>query len=322
MSVYGQGKDFEIIRCQSNEEWLQQRTRGIGGSDVAAIMGISKYKSAYALYMEKVGLLQPEDISDKPAVHWGCVLEPIVGEEYKKNHPNREVRRVNAICKSIKRPWAQASLDYEVLDEQLGWGVLEIKTAGLNRAKDWEDGIPLYYQTQIIHYLSVLNRPFADVAVLIGGQDYREYRYMRDMEDEKALVEDVDNFWHQNIEAGVVPQVTNTDSDTQAVLAAGTPSTGEITDYAGDMTPFERFLQAKAAYEQADAYYKLTKNEVKKLIGDAKGVNTPLGKFTWVRGSSAKFDMKAFSVEHADLKDKYMTEYMRDGGIRVTVKKG
>ena len=74
MSVYGQGKDFEIIRCRNNEEWLQQRTHGIGGSDVAAIMGISKYKSAYALYMEKVGLLQPEDISEKPAVHWGLSL--------------------------------------------------------------------------------------------------------------------------------------------------------------------------------------------------------------------------------------------------------
>lgn len=85
----GENKDFTLIRCHDNAEWLQQRTHGIGGSDVAAIMGISKYKSAYALYMEKVGLLQPEDISDKPAVHWGCVLEPIVGEEYKKNHPPR-----------------------------------------------------------------------------------------------------------------------------------------------------------------------------------------------------------------------------------------
>lgn len=318
----GENKDFTLIRCHDNAEWLQQRTHGIGGSDVAAIMGISKYKSAYALYMEKVGLLQPEDISDKPAVHWGCVLEPIVGEEYKKNHPKREVRRVNAICKSIKRPWAQASLDYEVKDEELGWGVLEIKTAGLNRAKDWEDGIPLYYQTQIIHYLSVLNRPFADVAVLIGGQDYREFRYMRDIEDEKALVKDVDNFWHQNVEAGVVPDIDATYADAQAVLAAGTPSTGEIIDYTDDITPFERFMQAKAAKDRADEYYKLTGNKVKKLIGDSKGVNTPLGKFTWVRGTSSKFDMKAFSTEHADLKDKYMTEYKRDGGIRVTVQKG
>ena len=106
------------------------------------------------------------------------------------------------------------------------------------------------------------------------------------------------------------------------MLAAGTPSTGEIVDYADDITPFERFLQAKAAKDKADEYYKLTGNAVKKLIGDAKGVNTSLGKFTWVRGTSTKFDMKAFSAEHADLKDKYMTEYKRDGGIRVTVQKG
>ena len=81
-------------------------------------------------------------------------------------------------------------------------------------------------------------------------------------------------------------------------------------------------MQAKAAKDRADEYYKLTGNKVKKLIGDSKGVNTPLGKFTWVRGNSTKFDMKAFSAEHADLKDKYMTEYKRDGGLRVTVQKG
>ena len=314
----GENKDFTLIRCHDNAEWLQQRTHGIGGSDVAAIMGISKYKSAYALYMEKVGLLQPEDISDKPAVHWGCVLEPIVGEEYKKNHPKREVRRVNAICKSIKRPWAQASLDYEVKDEELGWGVLEIKTAGLNRAKDWEDGIPLYYQTQIIHYLSVLNRPFADVAVLIGGQDYREYRYMRDIPYEQKLTRAVDDFYHNSIVGGEVPPITDKASDTFSVLNANEPHTDEVVDYTDDLDPFKRYLQAREEKDRAEQAYKQAGNEIRKIIGDARGVNTELGRFTWTRSECKRFDMKRFTSEHEQLKEQYMTKYTRDGGIRVS----
>lgn len=318
MAIEGENKLFTLIRCDGNNDWLEQRTHGIGGSDVAAIMGISKYKSAYALYMEKVGKAAAEDISDKPAVHWGCVLEPIVGEEYKKNHPGREVRRVNAICRSIERPWAQASLDYEVKDEKLGWGVLEIKTAGLMRAADWENGIPDYYQTQIAHYLSITGRPFADVAVLIGGQDYREYRYMRDIPYERKLMRAVDDFYHNSIEGGEVPPITDKASDAFTVLNANEPHTSEMVDYSDDLAPFKTLLQAREEKDKAEKAYKQAGNEIRKIIGDAKGVNTELGRFTWIRMKVKKFDMKRFSEEHKELKEQYTEEATRDGGIRVS----
>ena len=119
--IDGENKYFTTIRCKDNEAWLKQRARGIGGSDTAAILGTSKYRSAYTVYMEKIGKVKPADLSDKQAVQWGNILEPIVGEEYKRRHPKREVRRVNAVLRSVERPWAQASLDYEVKDEELGW---------------------------------------------------------------------------------------------------------------------------------------------------------------------------------------------------------
>lgn len=316
--IKGEGKYFELIRCKNNAEWLEQRRLGIGGSDVSAIMGMSKYKSAYALWAEKVGLAKMADISDKPAVYWGTVLEPVVGAEYEKHHPEREVRRVNAVCKSIKRPWAQASLDYEVKDEKLGWGVLEIKTAGLMRAKDWENGIPLYYQTQIAHYLSVLNRPFADVAVLIGGQDYREFRYMRDKEDEKALVKAVDTFWHDYVEASMQPPISSTPEDALTVLEVHAEHDDDIPEWTGSDSDFRLFLSAKAEKERAEEAYKQAANNVKAHIGDHKGLNTPFGKFTWVRSESQRFDAKAFDKAYPDLRTQYMTTYKRDGGIRYT----
>ena len=316
--IDGENKYFTTIRCKDNEAWLKQRTRGIGGSDTAAILGTSKYRSAYTVYMEKIGKVKPADLSDKQAVQWGNILEPIVGEEYKRRHPKREVRRVNAVLRSIERPWAQASLDYEVKDEELGWGVLEIKTAGLMRAPDWENGIPDYYVTQIAHYLSITKREFADVAVLIGGQEYREYRYMRDIPYEQKLVRAVDDFYNINIKGEEVPPITDKASDTFTVLNANEPHTGEVVDYTDDLDPFRRYLQAREEKDKAEQAYKQAGNEIRKIIGDARGVKTALGRFTWTRSECKRFDMKRFTSEHEQLKEQYMTKYTRDGGIRVS----
>lgn len=321
MAVKGEGELFEVIRCNDNAGWLKQRARGIGGSDVAAIMGISKYKSAYTLYMEKVGKIKPADLSDNQAVQWGTTLEPIVGEEYKKNHPNREVRRVNAVLRSIKRPWAQASLDYEVKDEKLGWGVLEIKTAGVFSALDWEDGIPAYYKTQIAHYLSITERPFADVAVLIGGQEYREYRYTRDVIFEEKLNQAVDDFYMRYIKGEEVPPITSKESDIASVLKANEPHADDIIEYKDDITPFQALVSARDRRDKATEDYKQAANEIRKIIGDKKGVHTPLGKFTWIRMHAKKFDMKRFTEEHKELKEQYTEETVRDGGIRITLDK-
>lgn len=316
--IDGENKYFTTIRCKDNEAWLKQRTRGIGGSDTAAILGTSKYRSAYTVYMEKIGKVKPADLSDKQAVQWGNILEPIVGEEYKRRHPKREVRRVNAVLRSIERPWAQASLDYEVKDEELGWGVLEIKTAGLMRAADWGNGIPDYYVTQIAHYLSITKREFADVAVLIGGQEYREYRYMRDIPYEQKLVRAVDDFYHNSIVGGEVPPITDKASDAQTVLNANEPHSDEIEHYTDDLDPFKRYLQAREEKDKAEQAYKQAGNEIRKIIGDAKGVKTALGRFTWIRSECKRFDMKRFSDEQKQLKAQYMTKYTRDGGIRVS----
>lgn len=318
--IDGENKYFTTIRCKDNEAWLKQRARGIGGSDTAAILGTSKYRSAYTVYMEKIGKVKPADLSGKQAVQWGNILEPIVGEEYKRRHPKREVRRVNAVLRSIERPWAQASLDYEVKDEELGWGVLEIKTAGLMRTADWENGIPDYYVTQIAHYLSITKREYADVAVLIGGQDYREYRYMRDIPYEQKLIRAVDDFYHNSIVGGEVPPITDKASDAFTVLDASEPHSDEIEHYTDDLDPFKRFLQAREEKDKAEQAYKQAGNEIRKIIGDAKGVNTELGRFTWTRSECKRFDMKRFTSEHEQLKEQYMTKYMRDGGIRVSEK--
>lgn len=283
MSVAGEDKYFKLIRVPDGdrEKWLDQRRKGIGGSDVAAIMGFSEYRGPYEVWAEKKGYQEAADLSEVESVQWGNILEPVVGRHYAELHPDRKVRRLNAVCQSIDRPWAQASLDYEVRDPELGWGILEIKTASLYKESDWAEGVPLYYQTQITHYMSVTGRQFADVAVLIGGQRYREFRIMR-TEDDIALVNrEVDDFW-TFVEKNIEPPIGEVGAELKALAKQhGTP--GEMREC--EETPKEAldWKNASDMLDKADERKQAAANALCQLIGDDRGLITPDGKFTWSR---------------------------------------
>ena len=318
MAIFGEGKHFILTRCDTNEDWLKQRTLGVGGSDVAAILGLSPWKSPAQIWLEKTGRVEAEDLSDKPYVEFGNIMEPIVGDWYAKRHPDRTVRRVNAICQSIERPWAQASLDYEVKDPELGWGVLEIKTA--RSAKDWQDGVPLYYLTQVTHYMQVTNREFADVAVFFRDTcEFDEYRVIYDPTDGDVVLEAVDTFWRDYVGRNIMPELVGTASEIASLTKYyGTPESDFRT------TNDQEAIEAISAYQTASQAEKSAKEDKTKaaavlagLIGDAKGLVTDVARVTWVRSNTTRFDAKRFAKDHPDLYEQYKISYTRNQGIRI-----
>lgn len=316
--ISGEGKFFTLTSFDGTcdevrEQWLERRRDGIGGSDVAAIMGLSPYSSPYKVFAEKV-LGVSDDISDVPAVYWGNRLEALIGEEYQTNHPDRMVRRVNGIASSIGRPWAQASLDFEVKDPDLGWGVLEIKTAGDRRQHDWDGGVPVYYQTQVTHYLSVTGRAFADVAVLIGGRDYREYRIMRDEDDIKAVEEAVDAFWRDHVLAQEPPEAGGIDG--KAVFESHSEAADGLLESESVPKEVLAWRAAKTRSDEADAALKEATAKLKELIGGNSGIKCPLGEVKWLRNERTSFDSKRFRKENEEMFARYATTKRVDGGLR------
>lgn len=290
--ISGEGSKFTLIRCEDNAGWLEQRKRGIGGSDVAAIMGLSPWKSPLEVWLEKTNRASAPDLSDKEAVAMGTELEGDVLEMYRRRHPKSRVQRVNAILVDNIRPWAQASLDGIVRDPELGWGVLEIKTG--SRESEWADGVPLHYLTQVTHYLSVTGYPFADVAALIGdyGLHYHEYRVMRDEDDLQSVVESVDEFWADCVEKDVMPPyVSALPSEGKALYEVYKHSDGEMdpNDAVRTEKLAELTLELAEKVQEATSQKIAASNELKRLVGEHKGIITPDHVITWVR--SEKRDM-------------------------------
>ena len=284
--IRGEGTLFTLTRCADNDGWLEARKHGIGGSDVAAVMGISPWKSPLEVWLEKTGRADAPDLSDKESVAMGTELESVVLDMYRRRHPDHAAQRVNAILTSTVRPWAQASLDGIVKDPELGWGVLEIKTG--SKESEWADGVPLHYLTQVTHYLSVTGYAFADVAALIGdfGLHYHEYRVMRDEEDLKAVVERVDEFWADYVEKDrMPPYVTALPSEGKALYELYKHSDGEMEPSDAEMTEWLATHVLEANEQEQEIKQRKTEwtNQLKRLVNEHKGIVTPDHVITWVR---------------------------------------
>lgn len=171
----------------------KDRCLGIGGSDMPIILGLSNYKTPYELFLEKIGDID-SDYKETQEQYWGNVLEDIIVNEFK--------RRNNV---EVEMPDTQIHPFHEYLRTNLDgfipeWNaVLEAKSSSAFMAQDWgadgSDVIPLSYLVQVAHYCIVTNAERAHIAVLIGGNDYREFKYERDKALEDRLIDAAKEFW-------------------------------------------------------------------------------------------------------------------------------
>lgn len=306
-----------------NKQWVEARKNGIGGSDVASIMGLNKYSSPLNVWLVKTGREESPDLSDNQAVEWGNRLEDVVADKFADEHPELQVRRRNATMVSIKRPWAFANIDRWVTDGKGNVGILEVKTVGMRRAADWDNGVPLYYLTQVMHYMSVTGYQYAWVAVLIGGQEFREYYIERDEQDIQAINDAVDTFWRDFVETDTAPALIGNDPEANALLSQHSdPSQEFVSMLDEDVSMLDELQEIKDQMDDLKHRKTLIENQIKDLIGDNKGIETETKRITWVRSTRSSFDKKAFDAAHPGITQDYMKTSITNGGIRISVKKG
>lgn len=200
----------------NRQEWLEERKKGIGGSDAATIIGQNPYKSNVDLWEEKTGRKEAEDISNKPFVLYGTKMEPILRESFKIKHPEYEVlHEENTIIKHPKYPFLFASLDGQLIDKETGeMGILEIKTSSILQSmqkEKWNEKIPDNYYCQVLHYLNVTGYSFVQLyAELTYSDDYQALKTFtikrEDVEEDIKLLEKKEiEFWQNYVEKDIRP---------------------------------------------------------------------------------------------------------------------
>jgi putative phage-type endonuclease len=212
------------------EAWLAARRKGIGASEIAAVLGISPWESPFSLYWRKVN---GWDYEPSAEMEWGTRLEDAIARKYEDAHPDLYVQK-SGLCVGHE-PWmlatpdrligiacrhpagaSTASMGYssgcsDCMNTGMGeppHGVLELKTA--HSADGWgepgTDDIPVYYRAQVLWQMLIADVPSGEVAVLIGGSQYREYLVRYDARDLDVMFEAGRRFMAR-IEAGDPPPI-------------------------------------------------------------------------------------------------------------------
>lgn len=158
-----------------SDPWHAARANGIGGSEIAAVMGLSPHESRFSLWHRKKGLIGPVEESEE--MYWGKEHEPAICRRFARNHPELDIQPSPTYAAG-GRPWQIANPDRLILDDQ--WRTVEIIEAKTSRdAEGWgTEGtaeIPVHYRTQCLWYMDVTGARRCHVAVLIAGSEYREY---------------------------------------------------------------------------------------------------------------------------------------------------
>lgn len=297
--------------------WLESRKKGIGGSDVAAILGLSKYKSPYQLWLDKTGRTEIEDTQSEPA-YWGNELENVVAKEFQK----RTGLKVQKFTKTIVHPdydFARANIDRAVINPEISGNVrlkkdggittdhiLECKTANQYLAKLWGDdveSVPDYYLTQCQWYMGITRTQKCSLAVLIGGQKFLTYQIAYDHELFMMLIEECGKFWHEHVLADVPPAPSTFDDVTHR-WSKHDPDTS-IDDYevTGMIEEYKELSQIK---NEADEGMKTLKTKIGTHIQDKEIVlNGDKRIATFKYQERTTIDSKALKTAHPELFEQF-----------------
>jgi putative phage-type endonuclease len=198
----------EPVAVEGAEE--VERSSGIGSSEIAAVLGLNPYMSAFDVWLTKTNRA-PADVDTAPK-YWGRRLQRVIVEEYEIRRKVNVVFMFDEPMRHPERSWQIASPDAIIPTEKV---IVEAKAPGLRQAPKYgpegTDEIPEEHLLQCHWQLSTLDYQEAAPAILLGGQDFRIYRVTRDRELEDAMLSAGYKFWFENVQADVPPEIKDTD---------------------------------------------------------------------------------------------------------------
>ena len=295
----------------SREDWLAERRKSLGGSDVGAILGLNRWRSPYSVWADKRGLLPDEP--ENEAMRTGRDLEPYVLQRFREAS-GLKTRRVNAIIRNSDFPHLHANVDSMVVGQSAG---VEAKTASALNTRLFRGAeFPGSYYAQCVTYLAVTEAVRWYLAVLIMGREFKIYQLTRIQSDTcpdwcessvyvpqdelDALAMQAARFW-QMVEAGTPPPVDGAQSTTEAldaIYSDDEDTEADLADLHDDVAALIAVQdRIKALKAVADGY----KNIIKDRMQTATRGASALATVTWRTQLRRTLDVKRLAADHPEI---------------------
>lgn len=280
----------------SREDWLAQRRKTIGGSDAAAIVGLSRYSTPYTIFMDKTGRLP--DKPDTEAMRLGRDLEDYVAKRWQEA-TGKKVRRLQAMLYNPMYPFAHADVDRMVIGEDAG---LECKTTSTLDVKQF-NGVefPEKYYAQCVHYLAVTGLKRWYLAVLVFGRGFFVFTLERDQLEIDALMTAEAEFWTENVAKDNPPPPDGSQATTDALQVIYAESQDEERDLFGRETMLDEYMQLKRQKRAIEDRVGEIENSLKEDLQEAERGRCGFYTISWKSQQRSTFQPKAFAQAYPNI---------------------
>ena len=321
----------------SEEDWLAYRRQGIGGSDAAAVLGISPFRTAVDLYYDKLNIASVvDDDGNWVAMKMGHLLEDLVAEIFARKTGFR-IYQVKKMFQHPHYPYMLADVDYFIDLPSGKTAILEIKTTNYNAKDNWwqngEEIVPPYYECQGRHYLAVMNMDEVWFCCLYGNnEDEVIIRHLaRDASYEEELIALEGFFWNDNVLARVPPPFTESgdliSASSKRHTGPADPNAPALELDAGLSAQLARYLALQEQKKSVEASVKTLEEEIKRLrsmiavkMGTSCEAHCELGGISYVitynpvrKPEVNKANLLRLKVQEPEIYQKFVTvsEYRR-----------
>lgn len=298
------------ISTENREAWKALRSKYIGGSDAAAVVGLNPFSSPYSLWAEKTGKVPPFEGNLTTDV--GTYLEEFVARKFAEIS-GKKVRRVNQSLINDRYPFAIANIDRDVVGEDSG---LECKSTSVLNTKRFKDGeFPTNYYCQCVHYLGVTEKARWYLAVLVGNKEFKIYQITRYADDPtpawcessvyvsgdeiSALMTSEMVFWYEHVQKDVPPALDGSTATSEAISSIYSEAKEEkITDLHAYESDLEAYMTYSNLIKDCERKRDEIANQIKAYLGDAASGLSHGYSVSFASQTRESFDSKAFMREH------------------------
>ena len=291
----------------NRDEWLKQRSKGLGGSDAGAVVGLNPYKSAYTLWAEKTGQIS-NVVEENEAIRLGNDLEDYVAKRFAEQE-NKKIKRSSYCYQSKEFPFMRANVDRLIVGEN---AALECKTANPFKDGDYSnDIIPPTYYCQCLHYMAVCGFDRMYLAVLVFQKGFYTYVIDRGNEaveaDIRALIKAESEFW-KLVEDGTAPDIDGSESTAQTLKQLHKDELKTVFDLTEYDEKLDEIQELKEQQKELKTRQKTLENELKEILINCDYGQSSIYNVSAKVTTSNRFDTDKFKKENLKIYNSYKKE--------------
>lgn len=194
----------------NSPEWLAERSAAIGGSDVAVLLGKNPYKSAYTLWAERLGYIEPQATNMKMLI--GTIIEPSIIALFEYEHPDLVVHKAHTWAYNFDSA-LHANPDGLIENEAGDTSILEIKYT----TQHWKE-LPEHYRLQVIWYQTITGLTNDATVAALTADGYKEFTVEFDKQLSLEMIERAKSFLG-SLETETAPSWDGSESTLETVRA-------------------------------------------------------------------------------------------------------